>query len=66
MSEFITLGVAHRQASELAQSALPDAPVVRTPDTASTHVVRGWVARRIRALAIHGHQLAEKLDPACP
>jgi hypothetical protein len=66
MSEFITLGVAYRQASELTQSALPDAPVILTPDTASTHVVRGWVARRIRALATHGHHLADQLDPACP
>ena len=55
-----------RQSNELAQSALPDAPVVADE---STHVpmlsVRSRSASWLRAMARGTDHLANRVDPAC-
>jgi hypothetical protein len=57
MLDPITGQLAVRQARDLAQSALPDAPVRPEPDPAEAHPLRHRTARRLR-------RLADRLEPA--
>jgi hypothetical protein len=53
MLDPITGQLAVRQARELAQSALPDAPVRPEPETAAAHPLRRRTAMSLRRLADH-------------
>jgi hypothetical protein len=56
MLDPITGQLAVRQARDLAQSALPDAPVRREPETAAAHPLRRRTALSLR-------RLADRLEP---
>jgi hypothetical protein len=66
MYSYFPYGAGIRQSNELAQSALPGAPVVDDENTSAPMLsVRSRSAAWLRAMARGTDHLANRVDPAC-
>jgi hypothetical protein len=65
MNEFYAYTIGIDATRRLAQSALPDAPVVEVAERPTATRSRSWTAARLYSVARATQHLAHRVDPVC-